>query len=228
MMRFRHRASYSRRPSAASHNAVEPLHSIEVRVLAALLEKDLTTPEYYPLTLNALSTPATRNPAANRSSHYDETTVDQGWHSCGKNSWCSKVTGAGIASRSTAHRLGKPESGPPRAGTAMRADAARTADRRRAARTHGAHARVLPIWRRSSACSKRWLRVSRIRRGRSRHPRPLDASVERCRRPSEAPPEGIRMRPAGVRGALESRVAALEGEVADLKRQMESFRRQFE
>ena len=30
------------------------LHPIEVRVLGALLEKEITTPEYYPLSLNAL------------------------------------------------------------------------------------------------------------------------------------------------------------------------------
>jgi len=34
--------------------AVEPLSSIEVRVLGCLIEKQLTTPEAYPLTLNAL------------------------------------------------------------------------------------------------------------------------------------------------------------------------------
>ena len=32
----------------------EPLHPVEIRVLGALLEKEVTTPEYYPLTLNAL------------------------------------------------------------------------------------------------------------------------------------------------------------------------------
>ena len=31
-----------------------PLNTVEVRVLGALIEKELTTPEYYPLTLNAL------------------------------------------------------------------------------------------------------------------------------------------------------------------------------
>ena len=33
---------------------VEPLSPIEVRVLGSLVEKEVTTPEYYPLTLNAL------------------------------------------------------------------------------------------------------------------------------------------------------------------------------
>jgi uncharacterized protein YceH (UPF0502 family) len=33
---------------------VEPLTEIEVRVLGSLIEKDITTPDYYPLSLNAL------------------------------------------------------------------------------------------------------------------------------------------------------------------------------
>jgi hypothetical protein len=34
--------------------AVEPLSAVEARVLGCLIEKQLTTPEAYPLTLNAL------------------------------------------------------------------------------------------------------------------------------------------------------------------------------
>ncbi len=33
---------------------VDPLSDVEVRVLGALVEKDITTPDYYPLSLNAL------------------------------------------------------------------------------------------------------------------------------------------------------------------------------
>lgn len=36
-------------------SGVDPLTPTEARVLGALIEKDLTTPEYYPLTLNALT-----------------------------------------------------------------------------------------------------------------------------------------------------------------------------
>jgi len=35
-------------------NPLPPLDAIEARVLGALIEKDLTTPDYYPLSLNAL------------------------------------------------------------------------------------------------------------------------------------------------------------------------------
>ncbi len=33
---------------------MDPLTDIEVRVLGALIEKDITTPDYYPLSLNSL------------------------------------------------------------------------------------------------------------------------------------------------------------------------------
>lgn len=35
-------------------NSLPQLDAIEARVLGALIEKDLTTPDYYPLSLNAL------------------------------------------------------------------------------------------------------------------------------------------------------------------------------
>jgi len=34
---------------------MEPLNAVEARVLGSLIEKDITTPDYYPLTLNALT-----------------------------------------------------------------------------------------------------------------------------------------------------------------------------
>lgn len=51
------------------------LDPIEIRVLGSLLEKDVTTPEYYPLTLNALV--AACNQKSNREPvvNYDESTV---------------------------------------------------------------------------------------------------------------------------------------------------------
>jgi len=44
---------------------MDPLSPVEVRVLGCLIEKDITTPDYYPLTLNALTN------ACNQSSNRD-------------------------------------------------------------------------------------------------------------------------------------------------------------
>ncbi len=56
---------------------MEPLHPIEVRVLGALLEKDLTTPEYYPLTLNALENACNQKSSREPVMNLDEATVSQ-------------------------------------------------------------------------------------------------------------------------------------------------------
>jgi uncharacterized protein YceH (UPF0502 family) len=57
---------------------VNSLNDIDVRVLGALVEKDLTTPEYYPLSLNALVNAC--NQTSNREPvvKYDEATVKSG------------------------------------------------------------------------------------------------------------------------------------------------------
>ncbi len=54
---------------------LDPLTEAETRVVGSLVEKQLTTPEYYPLTLNALT--AACNQKSNRDPvvSYDETTI---------------------------------------------------------------------------------------------------------------------------------------------------------
>src|ERR1051325_3540615 len=64
-----------KRPAIASLGIENKLNDVEVRVLGALVEKQLTTPEYYPLTLNALIHAC--NQISNRDPvvAYDEQTV---------------------------------------------------------------------------------------------------------------------------------------------------------
>ena len=52
-----------------------PLTDIEVRVLGALIEKDMTTPEYYPLSLNALVNACNQKSNRNPVVAFDEPTV---------------------------------------------------------------------------------------------------------------------------------------------------------
>ena len=86
---------------------VEPLHPIEVRVLGSLLEKDLTTPEYYPLTLNALQNACNQKSSREPIVNYDETTVAQGLELLRQKQLVLKVTGAGHRVEKYAHRLGE-------------------------------------------------------------------------------------------------------------------------
>src|SRR6266576_3577591 len=51
------------------------LSDAEVRVLGALIEKEITTPEYYPLSLNALMAACNQSSNRNPVVHYDEGAV---------------------------------------------------------------------------------------------------------------------------------------------------------
>lgn len=53
------------------------LNEVEVRVLGALVEKQITTPDYYPLTLNALLNACNQTSSRDPVLSYDETTVSR-------------------------------------------------------------------------------------------------------------------------------------------------------
>lgn len=53
------------------------LNEIEIRVLGSLIEKEKATPEYYPLSLNALTNACNQKSNRNPVVSYDETTVIQ-------------------------------------------------------------------------------------------------------------------------------------------------------
>lgn len=56
----------------------ETLNPVEIRILGALIEKELTTPEYYPLTLNALKAAANQKSNRDPVMRLDETTILRG------------------------------------------------------------------------------------------------------------------------------------------------------
>ena len=55
----------------------DTLTDAEVRVLGSLIEKEITTPDYYPLSLNALVAACNQSSNRNPVVHYDEDTVAQ-------------------------------------------------------------------------------------------------------------------------------------------------------
>lgn len=81
------------------------MHAIEVRVLGALLEKEITTPEYYPLSLNALinacNQKSNRDPVVN----FDEDTVEQALQSLRDKGLLLSVSGAGSRVVKYGHRI---------------------------------------------------------------------------------------------------------------------------
>lgn len=69
------------------------LNSEEIRVLGALMEKSRTTPEYYPLTINALTTACNQKSARKPVVNYDEDTVVRTIDSLKKKGLVSTATG---------------------------------------------------------------------------------------------------------------------------------------
>jgi len=202
------------------------LGEVETRVLGSLLEKDIATPEYYPLTLNALVNACNQKSSRDPVVNYDEDTVNQALDLLKMKGLALRISGAGHRVEKWSHRLGEAMNlgrrelallcvlmlrGPQTVGEL----------RGRTERMHD-FTDMDEVERMLESLA-------------SRQPDPLTARVQRGRwihLLSEAPPEGqeeaVAAAPAYARPGLEARVEALEREVAELRREWERFRSQFE
>jgi uncharacterized protein YceH (UPF0502 family) len=81
------------------------LDSQEVRVLGSLLEKEITTPEYYPLSLNALLNACNQKSNRDPAVHYDEATVEQALLRLRDKGLLLSITGAGSRVPKYGHRI---------------------------------------------------------------------------------------------------------------------------
>jgi uncharacterized protein YceH (UPF0502 family) len=71
---------------------MEPvLNDIEVRILGCLIEKEFTTPDYYPLTLNALTNACNQKSNRNPVVSFEETTVVRGLDELNKKGLAEKI-----------------------------------------------------------------------------------------------------------------------------------------
>ncbi len=86
---------------------VELLHPVEIRVLGALIEKDIITPEYYPLTVNSLQNACNQKSSRDPVVQYDEQTVEQALELLKSKHLVVRVSGAGHRVEKFAHRLGE-------------------------------------------------------------------------------------------------------------------------
>lgn len=209
-----------------------PLHPVEVRVLGSLLEKETTTPEYYPLTANALVNACNQKSSREPIVQYDEDTVLTALDTLREKGLVLKISGAGHRVEKYGHRLGEILNlgrrelallcvlmlrGPQTVGEL----------RGRTERMHD----FVDLEEVEEV----------LQRLAKREPEPLVAPATRGRwvhllsgtqhetapLPDAGPPLQPRL-PARGSDELEARVEALEREVELLKQQLESFRRQFE
>lgn len=71
------------------------LDETEVRILGCLMEKEMTTPEYYPMSLNALTNACNQKSNRNPVVSYDETVVTKGLERMQGKNLARKTHGAG-------------------------------------------------------------------------------------------------------------------------------------
>jgi uncharacterized protein YceH (UPF0502 family) len=202
---------------------MEALHPAEVRVLGALIEKDITTPEYYPLTLNALVNACNQKSSRDPVVNYGEETVTEALASLQHRGLALRIIGSGHRVEKYGHRLGEklnlgrremallcvlmlrgPQTvGELRGRTERMHDFADMEEVERvleSLQSHEPDALVAPLAR------GRWVQL-------------MGGPYEESAEPERA---------VGIRSPLEDRVEALEREVIELKREFESFRRQFQ
>lgn len=81
------------------------LDSVEVRVLGSLIEKETTTPEYYPMSLNALVNACNQKSNRDPVVSYDDEIVEHAIATLKPKGLMSSITGAGTRVPKFAHRL---------------------------------------------------------------------------------------------------------------------------
>ncbi len=129
------------------------LSSTETRVLGCLLEKQRTTPDAYPLSLNALRLACNQSTNRDPVVEYDESTIRDALHRLERRGYTRLASGAGSRAAKYRHLLADAlpmEAG--RAGGDVRADAARPADAGRAQAAQPSACTRSPI---SPACTTR-------------------------------------------------------------------------
>lgn len=204
---------------------VEILHPVEVRVLGALIEKDITTPEYYPLTVHSLQNACNQKSSREPVVAYGEDTVVEALEQLKDRGFVVRISGAGHRVEKFAHRLGE------RLNLGRREMALLCVLMLRGPQTVGELRGRTERMHDFNDLDE----VERCLEGlETRQPEPLTARASRGRwvhllgGPVDTVAEAAAQPTAPGRGALEQRVADLESAVEQLKQQFEGFRRQFE
>jgi len=81
------------------------LDDVEVRVLGAMMEKEIATPEYYPLSVNALVNACNQKTNREPVVSYDQDTVETALSSLRAKGLAVRISGAGMRVAKHSHRL---------------------------------------------------------------------------------------------------------------------------
>lgn len=213
------------------------LNAAEARVLGALIEKDITTPDYYPLSLNALINACNQKNNREPVTNYDEETVRLALRNLSDKGLAG--TASGLDSRVTKyeHRaqevfnFTRPETaivcvlllrGPQTPGELR----GRTERMHKFEHLDDVLSGLQQLMRREPPLTKALGRRPGTKEIRYAHL--LSGDVEAWEPPAETAHAGGVADENERVAHLEAQVAALQAEVAELKQQMAEFKKQFE
>lgn len=198
------------------------LHPVEVRVLGALMEKEITTPEYYPLSLNALVNACNQKSNRDPVVQYDEDTVEEGLGGLREKSLLLAITGAGSRVQKYGHRISEKLNLGRRESAILCELMVRGPQTLGELRTH---------------CDRmhHFDDVTEVETVIERHPeliakldrRPGEKEARYAHLLSGPPAEAETAREAAPAPARQDRVGALEAEVSQLRADVEELKRQF-
>jgi uncharacterized protein len=212
------------------------LNPAEARVLGSLVEKDITTPDYYPLSLNALINACNQKNNREPVTNFDEETVRLALRNLSDKQLAGMARGAEGRVAKYEHRLQevfnftRPETailcvlllrGPQTPGELR----GRTERMHRFEDLDEVLSGLQQLMRRESPLAKALGRRPGTKEIRYAHL--LSGDVEAWEPPAETASSGVIDENERV-AHLEAQVSALQAEVAELKQQMAEFRKQFE
>ena len=213
------------------------LNAAEARVLGALVEKDITTPDYYPLSLNALVNACNQKNNREPVTSYDEETVRLALRNLSDKRLAGAAGGADSRVTKYEHRLqevfnfSRPETallcvlllrGPQTPGELR----GRTERMHHFEHLDDVLSGLQQLMRREPPLAKALGRRPGTKEIRYAHL--LSGDVEAWEHPSDAASISASSEDSQRMVRLEEQVAALLKEVTELKRQMADFRKQFE
>jgi uncharacterized protein YceH (UPF0502 family) len=214
-----------------------PLDAVETRVLGCLMEKEASTPEYYPLTLNALVNACNQKSNRDPAVSYDAETVEDALDRLRAKGLAVRITGADLRVPKHAHRLsevfnlGRRESAV-LAELMLRGPQTPGELRSRTERMH--HFDDLPAVESTIDRLMEWepaplvARLARLPGSRETRYAHLLSGAPPAPEPESAPRPAPAAAASDVVRQLQDAVAALQREVAELRQQLAEFRKSFE
>jgi len=212
------------------------LNAAEARVLGSLVEKDITTPDYYPLSLNALINACNKKNNREPVTNFDEETVRLALRNLSEKRLAGPASGADSRVTKYEHRMQevfnftRPETailcvlllrGPQTPGELR----GRTERMHRFEDLDEVLSGLQQLMRREPPLAKALGRRPGTKEIRYAHL--LSGDVEAWEPPAETASSGVIDENERV-AHLEAQVSALQSEVAELKQQMADFKKQFE